>query len=114
MPDKCVFAFTPLGAGYPEYLSINENANGDIEITVRGPKKPPDGGRDYDLPGDAAMMVLPRAEVAALVQGLLALSPLEELQAAKPLVLYFRTDQDRDEFVAVAQEVMPTARTVKV
>ena len=34
-------------------------------------------------------------------------APVPELQGCKPLVLYFRTDADRDELVTAIQQAMP-------
>lgn len=67
---RSLFAYTPPGDEYPEYLSINESDDGEIEITVRAPKKPAEGARPYALPGDTAVMRLPREELAALITAL--------------------------------------------
>ena len=64
-----IFAFTPQKAPYPEYLSINHR-NGAIEFTVRSPTQPPNGSRDYDLPGDTACLSLPLSQVGPLIEAL--------------------------------------------
>ena len=43
-----------------------------------------------------------------------ALRPHDAVQDAKPLILYFSCDDDRDEAMAALKEAMPTARAVKV
>lgn len=65
---KNIWSYTPPGNEYPPYVSINETERGDVEITVRAPKKPPDGGRDYAMPGDTAAITIPRSEFLVLLQ----------------------------------------------
>lgn len=65
-----IFAYTAPGAEYPEYLSVNVR-DGQLEVTVRGLKKPPDGERAHALPGDTAALVLPIEEHRKLYRALL-------------------------------------------
>lgn len=67
---KNIFAFTAPGAEYPEYLSIND-VDGKVEITVRGPRKPPTEDRPYVQCGDCGCMTIPRSELIALATALL-------------------------------------------
>ena len=45
---------------------------------------------------------------------LAALRPHDAVAGAKPLILYFKTDADRDEMIAACREALPNARAVKV
>ena len=113
--QKNIFAHTAPGASYPEFLSINEQDDGRITVCVRGPKKMHTGAAaDYEGPGETVDMTLPRDKVAELIQSLLALPPVDEVREAKPLVLYFATEADREECIAAIQEVKPNMRAVRV
>lgn len=71
MPNN-IFAFTALGSGYPEYLSINENG-GLVQITVRCPATPANAnGMAYLACGDCACMTLPHDQLPALIEALAA------------------------------------------
>ena len=60
-----VYAFTPPGAGYPPYINISRNDEGDYVVTVRGPAitHPTTG---FAVPGPTAQITLPPAELAAM------------------------------------------------
>ena len=45
---------------------------------------------------------------------LAALRPHDAAQDFKPLILYFPTDEDRDEFIEVVYAAKPNMRSVKV
>ena len=45
---------------------------------------------------------------------LAALRPHDAVQDSKPLILYFPTDEDRDEFIKVVYAAKPDMRSVKV
>ena len=45
---------------------------------------------------------------------LAALRPHEAVQDSKPLILYFPTDEDRDEFIKVVYAAKPDMTSVKV
>ena len=85
-----LFAYTPPGCEYPEYLNIRETeligGGQAVKITVRGPKRPPAGGRNYVVPGDTAAMTLPRDQLPGLINALLAVSPHRELDESKRVV----------------------------
>lgn len=107
--QKNIYAFTALSFE-PEYLSIND-CDGKIEITVRSPKRddPPQFGPPY-----TASMTIPRDQMPALIQSLLAIPPHESVAEAKPLVMYFATEADRQECIDAFKEIKPNARAVAV
>lgn len=107
--QKNLYAFTASGA-QPEYLSIND-VDGNLQITVRSPD---DGSPAPYGPPYTACMTLPRDQVAALVQSLLAIPPHEAVAEAKPLVMYFATEADRQECIDAFKEIKPNARAVPV
>lgn len=100
--QRNIFAYTAPGADFPEYVSINER-NGKIVLTAR------DRGA-----ANLADVELPREKIADLIQSLLTLPPVQEVAEAKPLVLYFATEADREECIAAIQEVKPNMRAVRV
>lgn len=106
---KNLFAYTAPGPCYPEFVSINKREDRDVVLTVRGAAK-----QDGLVPGHTVDVSLPPEEIANLVQSLLALPPVGEVAEAKPLVLYFATEQDREECIAAFKEVKPNARAVRV
>lgn len=114
---KNLFAYTAPGATYPEFVSVNEHQDGRVTIDVRSP--PTFDVMQSDNPplavcGPTSQMTLPRDRVQELVQGLLSLPPIAEVKEAKPLVLYFATDADREECIAAIQAVKPNMRAVRV
>jgi hypothetical protein len=52
-------------------------------------------------------MVLPPEAAAELSRKLLAFPPVKVLTGAKPVIIYFRTDADRAEFMALFHETAP-------
>jgi len=104
MDHTNIFAHTDPGGSYPEYLSVNER-EGRVEVTVRAP-------RVGDREGPTATMTLPRAKVPDLVQALLLHTPPDELAEAKPVVLYFDSDEDAAKFVALVKQSKPGLRAV--
>lgn len=101
---KPIYAHTAPGSNYPEYLSIND-VNGEIKVTVRSPAT----GNEC---GAGATMTLPRDQIPALVERLLSLPPVSEVAESKPLVLYFKTEEDRKEMIAAVSQALPNARAV--
>jgi len=69
IPD-CLFAYTAPGAGYPEYVNLSV-VDGEIKVTVRGPKKPPTDAITVEQPGDTSAMTLPREQAVELYRALL-------------------------------------------
>jgi hypothetical protein len=53
-----VFAYTAEGALYPEYISVDRREDGNITVTVRGPKVRQVGDK-YFVPGQTVAMTLP-------------------------------------------------------
>lgn len=97
-----VFAYTAPGADFPAYVSINL-VNDKIVLTAR------DKGAV-----NLADVELPREKIADLIQSLLALPPVKEVTEAKPVVLYFATEADREECIAAIHAVKPGMRAVRV
>ena len=53
-------------------------------------------------------------DVRAAVPSVDVMAPVPDLAGSRPLVLYFATDGDRDEFIDVFREVKPNAVTRKL
>jgi hypothetical protein len=106
---KNLFAYTAPGSNFPAFVSLNQREDRDLVLTVRAGAK-----LDGLVPGHTVDVSLPSEEVAKLIEGLLALPPVDAVASAKPLVLYFETDADREECIAAFKEVKPNARAVKV
>ncbi len=60
MTPKNIHAYTPAGSSFPPYLSLNDEPDGRITLTVRSPATS-DGNC-----GLTAMIVLPEHEMYAL------------------------------------------------
>ena len=43
-----------------------------------------------------------------------AIRPVEEVKLTEPVICYFTTEEDREEFIQAIQEVKPDMRLVKV
>ena len=112
-----IFAHTASGATYPEFVSVNQKPDGSVTVSVRSPATF-DVMQSDDPPlavcGATAEATLPREQIDSLIQGLLTLPPVDEVREAKPLVLYFATDADREECIAAIQAVKPNMRAVRV
>lgn len=114
MTHRNIFAYTAPDASYPEFFSLNTE-DGKVEVTLRAPAGKVISGdimqmgfeEEVPAPGATVSMTLPPAAVAELSLALLALPPVEALNGAVPLVLYFGNEKDRDEFVALVQEAKP-------
>lgn len=106
---KNIFAYTAPGCSFPAFVSVNKREDRDVVLTVRAGAK-----QDGLVPGHTVDVSLPPEEIPRLIEGLLALPPVEGVSEAKPLVLYFETDADREECIAAFKEVKPNARAVRV
>lgn len=68
-----IFAYTAPGGSYPEYLSFNEQGDGMITVSMRGPAQPANAERPYIDAGHSAEMKLPREQLPQLIADLQAL-----------------------------------------
>jgi len=58
------------------------------------------------------MMLVSEKELRTILEA--RLCPHPDVQGTEPLILYFTTDADRDEFIAAVQKAKPSMRAVKV
>ena len=66
IPDN-IFAYTSADEQFPEFVSVNRLADGDVQIIVRSPAKMHASGEYLDA-GDCAQATMPAAEWAKLTQ----------------------------------------------
>lgn len=110
MISKTVFAWTSPDAIYPGSVTISDR-DADLALEVRGPKVSfQSAGVEYDVPGLLAGAVIPQAEVPRLIHALLQHPPVQEVIGVCPLVLYFGTEQQRDEFTDLIKAARPWIR----
>lgn len=76
--SRNIYAYTGPTGSYPEYISVNEAADGKVEITVRNPLRL-SGSRPEDrltfsvgtpIAGDTAAITLTQAQVLELYRSL--------------------------------------------
>jgi hypothetical protein len=102
-----IFAYSGEGAEAEQFI-IDER-NGLLRLSIRGEPIPVlDMHDNHQLrPGPMAQMTLPQHVLAELIHKLLEVPIVEEMVGAVPFVLYFRNNDDRDEFLRQVAEVKP-------
>jgi hypothetical protein len=103
-----IFAYTDQTPTYPEYLSINVR-NGNVEVSVRSPARPPTELSPWPDTGDLAKMTLPDDQIQPLIDQLQALLVLRERSPAK-LVARRRRYQDANVTHKCARSARGAAR----
>ena len=102
-----IFAYAGDGTAAEQFI-IDER-NGLLRLSMRGePTAELDENDNPRLvPGPMAQMTLPQHVLAELIHKLLEVPIVEEMVGAVPFVLYFRNNDDRDEFLRQVAEAKP-------